>query len=645
MNMKYFASVAFSICSLFFLVNLLGMYLGKRKAKTLQNVFFVILMVLSFLNILAEFFYTFCISIMDQLPMSFVDMSCKIYTVMIQFAMFFTIGYVIANRTEYFEEKKRKKYRLILLPLFLVFFLVCIVISALSSVTINEGYMYSFGGDVIEKALPICYVLFIGFIIALFIKNDKLARNHRLPLLFALIFIILVMVAQAFLGFDYNHQNLLITFLLFAIYFTIENQDFKLLEDLEVANKLALEANEAQTLFMEKMSHEIRSPMNTILGFSEALLSEDKNDLETVKEDVGNVHRAALSLLELVDNILDVSNIDSDTVELHESEYTLTELINNIENVVKYKLLSKNVSFSINVDSNLPENCYGDANLLTKIIVNTIINAFHYTNSGFVTLDVHALERTEKEISLEFAVMNSGHTMRHEDFNRDLNEFLNLKQNYSLVNGAMLGLMVAKSYVKLLNGDIEFINQTGMGTRYYIRVKQQYTSPHPVGNISYSSAANNDVKEEIDLSNNKVLIVDDNPVNIKLASGLFKRYNIDIDSSLSGEKCIEMIKNNKYDLVFLDVEMSGMNGLDTIKKVQQVCQNVPPIVALTFNDSKEFIDKLISSGFCDVIVRPVEHGVMKNILQTYLNVKSKEQELENNDNNENDEVGSFEVDL
>ena len=372
------------------------------------------------------------------------------------------------------------------------------------------------------------------------------------------------------------------------------------------------------------MSHEIRTPMNTILGFSESLLKEKELTKEIVKRDIESVHDASVNLLDLINNILDISRIESGKEVIQEKEYSLESLIFEINSTICSKINKNDLEFKINVNENLPAKFYGDQLRVYKVVVLTLINAIKYTNYGKITLDVDG-NLQDDFYTLSFVISNTGHAMKTEDFEKDFNDFVKLgNSTQNNIDSVTLGLIIAKRLLLMLGGDIRFQNEAGKGTKYFISINQKVVSSLKVGNIFENSNENISSNDKLlDLSDKCILIVDDNKVNIQLASKLLSQYGFKIESALSGSECLQMIKNKKYDLVFLDHMMPEMDGITTMKLLISSGYSIPPVIALTANSYDGLKEKYVSEGFSDYISKPINFKELNKLIIKYFSNEGK----------------------
>lgn len=354
--------------------------------------------------------------------------------------------------------------------------------------------------------------------------------------------------------------------------------------------------------------------MNTILGFSQALLEEKNLTQDLVKHDVKDIKQASGDLLELINNILDISRIESGKETLESKEYRIEDLLMEINSVTSAKVSRDVLDFKINVDGNIPTKFKGDSDKIYKILVNTLANAISHTKFGSVSLDVGGAYVGEN-YKLSLIVANTGHEMTEAEFNRSFEDFS--EEGASIgTDSVKLGLIVAKRLVDIMGGTIDFRNEKGKGTRYLISLDQAVVDDMKVGAISFDNSGVVE-RKPLDLSGKKVLVVDDNIVNIKLATRLLEQFNLEVNSCLNGRDCIDLIKKNHYDVLFLDHMMPDLDGIATVHILRDDGCTIP-IIALTANSYSGSRDRYISEGFTDYLAKPFKYKDLHKILQKYL---------------------------
>lgn len=624
--MKYtlFPSIGFSICALVFL-SLVGiMYLSKKKYKNLENNIFAFMLVFTIVLLILEIVCVYTMSIRNEIP-KLNEVLCRGYILGSIIWTTSFIAYIWSLGTRNKKVKNKRKRNVILTILLFAIISILFVISCFSPITYSggSGELYVIGGNAVSVVYVAGFAMVTALLFFLLKNNLKLPWAQRAPIYFVVVFFAVVTAFQVLSGYDFNDLTYIFAFGVTALYFTIESQDNKLIYELENSKEKAIEADKAKSEFLSNMSHEIRTPLNTIMGFSESLLGEEVLTEEVVKRDTKSIHDASVNLLDLVNNILDVSRIESGKEVLEEKEYVLENLIFDINSVISSKINKDDLKFEININKNIPSKYYGDSSKIYKIIICVLQNAIKYTNYGSITLKADGDKTDDEMFKFDFSVLNTGHAMKMEDFEKDFNDFVKLgNSTQNNIDSVTLGLIIAKRLVNILGGEIKFINEPGKGTQYHVIINQKITDEKEIGDIF--EAKNNDITSSgslINLTGKKILIVDDNKINIKLASRLLESYHFEIDEALSGNECLEKVKNAKYDLIFLDHMMPEMDGIATMKLLKESGYNIPPVIALTANSYTGLKEKYLEVGFSDYLSKPINFKELNKLINKFFNNK------------------------
>ena len=615
--MGLFPSIGFTICGLVFLVLTMLMYFTKKKFDNLENSIYRALIVLTFINLILEFICVYTISIRDSIPV-INEILCRGFILGCIVWVITFIGYIWSLGKKEVSKEKSKTYKKFLALFIILIGIICFTISCLLPIEYTAGLNSEFnviGGPGVYVLYGVSFVLVVIFLFYLLRNRANLPLSHRLAFYFSFIFFIVVTALQT-IYMDFNDLTFIFSFFVIVMYFTIESQDNQLLNELEKSKNKAQAADNAKTEFLSNMSHEIRTPMNTILGFSESLLGEKNLTKEMVKRDVTFIHDASVSLLDLINNILDISRIESGKEVVDEKEYNLENLIFEINSIIYSRINKEVLEFKMDIDKNIPKKYYGDYNKIYKSLINILTNAIKYTNYGELKFKVDGKKISDDEFEISFVISNTGHDMKEEEFYKDFDEFIKLgKTDQNNIDSVRLGLIVAKRLIAILNGSIEFKNEVGKGTKYIIKIPQKIIDNKSIGNIfDNKDVVSNDL---LDLSGKKVLIVDDNLVNIKLTARLLSQYKFEISSCLSGKECIEKVKENKYDLIFLDHMMPEVDGLMTMKLLKTSECNIPPVIALTANSYAGLKDMYIKHGFSDYLSKPINAKELNKLIDNY----------------------------
>ena len=608
---NYFSSVGFSFCALCFLVLIVIMYTSKEKYKNIENTLFIALLALNGFLILDEFVYVYCISIKDSIPL-LTTIMCKSYLIGIVCWMATFLYYMVAQITrkiEVQEEKESIRKKMLYLHIGLVILLSVLVLIFPIEYKDYTNHFYNFGGPAINIGYIMGAIVIVVALYWLFTTNKDMTKESKKPLLLAIFFNICIVAVQFFVpNADYNIQNFEFATILMALFFTLESQDNKLLSEREKSKEEAEKVNAIQTQFLTSMSHEIRTPMSTIMGFSESLLREGDVTEEMVKHDTKYIHLAAVNLLDLINNILDLSRIDSKKEQMVEQEFELKESLLEISETVNTKIENKDIKFEIKMNEELPSKYVGDAPKVSKIVSNLIGYLINKSEIRDLVLNVSDFKLSNGEFAFLISLIVTS-PLVEEEYQKLEKEYEELKENE--VNNLTLGLVVAKRYIELIGANLNISHDANF-IRYDIYVPVQVIDPTPIGNIF--EEIQNIENAKLDLTGKKILVVDDNEINIKLIKRLLAEYNPDIDSCTNGMEAINKVQEVRYDLIFLDHMMPGLDGIQTLSKMKDLIASVPPAIALTANSYSGAREKYIEDGFYDYLAKPFNVNDLKNLL-------------------------------
>lgn len=468
-------------------------------------------------------------------------------------------------------------------------------------------------GPAIDFAMGISSIL-LFLMICFMVKNfQKIKKKKYYPIIGFIFLIIIAIIIQ-----KNNPQYLLINFVIgitvSLMYHTIENPDVKMIKQLEVAKEQADKANHAKSEFLSSMSHEIRTPLNAIMGFSNGLLEEEIND--AAKSDVKNIIMASENLLELVNGILDISKIEANKLEIIETPYNFKDMFDELVLLTKARLGDKPLDFKYSYDKNIPEYLYGDAIRLKQVIINLLTNAVKYTNSGYMMLNISGKIKEDK-VKLVITVQDSGIGIKKENIDKLFSKFDRLGvEKETSVEGTGLGLAITKKLVELMHGNINVQSEYGSGSRFIIRVDQNILKGKELEDAKNKKPVQ--TEQVIDANGKKVLVVDDNLLNIKVAERLLAKYNVTLECVMSGQECLNKVNEGKYDLILLDDMMPKMTGGETFIKLKEIEGFNTPVVILTANAITGMREKYLSDGFDDYLAKPIEQLELNRVIKKYL---------------------------
>ena len=605
-----------SIASLFYIGILSVIFFCKKKVSNRETKLYRLLIIMLLIEIVLEISMRFFANYMDTLYIVN-EIIAKVFVYMstLWFSLITLYNAIISNKTSNNHYKNIKK--------FLIFLnIIAFILSMTLSINFfikpgNDYYSYTFGPSV-NVAFIMFFILMIFDILILILNYKNLNKKHLPVFLGIVFFLICGAIQKSYPELTLNlFAQALVTYIM---YHTIENPDVKMINELELAKNQAEKANRAKTDFLSSMSHEIRTPLNAIVGLSNVIKESD--DLNEIHEDASDVVSASNTLLEIVNGILDISRIEADKMEIVEVSYNPLEEFKSLVNLTETRIGEKEIELRSEFAVDLPETLYGDKGKVKQIITNLLSNAVKYTEKGYIDFKVSCIN--EKDISkLTITVSDTGRGIKKEQMDTLFTKFNRLEEDKNTtIEGTGLGLAITKSLVEMMGGKIVVDSTYGEGSKFTVFLSQKITNDTTLEKV-----------ETINIfDGKKVLVVDDNKLNIKVAIKILKEFNLDIDECESGFECINKIENNnKYDIIFMDIMMPKMSGTETLKKLKQIENFNTPVVALTADAIQGKSNKYLEVGFNDYLSKPIDKNELNKVLNKILNnVEVEEQKKEEN---------------
>ena len=605
--------VSFSICSFIFVLMFIIFYFSKERLNTLDTKMYSCILVTNIIGIMIDVFGYFIFKIYGS--GSFISiLISKFYLVYYFLWAYFFLLYIFVisfrEKTEYLFQKKFTKPSIILTSIIISLIVLIMPIQ----ITYEDNVAYSSGLSV-NMVYGLCFIM-VGIMLYCLLRNlKKISTKEYIPLLTFMVLSTFCMIIQK----TYPEITLMLmchSIVTSLMYFTIENPDVKMVKELEVAKNEAEKANHAKSEFLSSMSHELRTPLNAIVCFSELLESKEGLDSES-KDFAKDIVSASHNLLDLVNGVLDISKIEAGKMELINKEYNSQELFNSLSTMVIPRIGDKPIDFKTVIASDIPPVLKGDTGKLKQIILNLLTNAVKYTDKGFIKYRVECInDFKNNKTKLIITITDTGRGIKKEDIDRLFKKFERLEEDRNTsIEGTGLGLAITEGLAELMGGKITVISDYGKGSTFKFVVIQD------IVNVEIKEKSSNTISFDYNtFEGKKALIVDDSKLNLKVAENVLKNFLVTTESVTSGLECLSCVNSKKYDIIFMDIMMPNMSGVEVLRKLRENGVNTP-VIALTADAIEGQEKKYMSEGFDGYISKPINKEKLSYVLNKYLGGK------------------------
>ena len=635
--------ISLPIISLVYIVSFIMFYYSKKRINLFENKYVIVMMAV---NVFGLIFELGCYAVLgffknqDTFMGMFVLKTYIVYILVFNWLLNAYIFYLTCNK-RHNDDFDKKKYFLKVLQLSFPLLLFLISITCFAPLYYYAEFPKYYTYGLATYSIVFCFIFLLPFwfikcIISLLNKNN-IHSSHTYIIMLVILLCASSGLATQFIDKSVQIVTTVHSFVLIIIFLNIENPDVAMLKKLDIARNQADKANKAKTDFLSSMSHEIRTPLNAIVGFSDCVMEADS--LEEAKENAKDIVDASGTLLEIVNGILDISKIEAGKLDLSYSSYNAFNTFDDLAKLVGPKMREKGLDFSHYIAPDLPEYLYGDELNVKKIVTNLLSNACKYTDKGYVRYEVNCVNIDDYS-RLIISVEDSGHGIKKQSIEKLFTNFQRLDDyKNSTIEGTGLGLAITKQLTELMGGKIIVHSVYGTGSKFTVVLNQKISNEKTVDN--------NEDDKEIDLKDIKILIVDDNELNIKVASKLLEKYNANcIKTCESGIECLDIINNGDvFDIILLDDMMPKMSGVETLSELRKIDGFNTPVVALTANAISGMREKYLTDGFDGYLAKPIEKNELIKVLNELIFKSSNDKDADvKNENNENNTPAIIPVD-
>ncbi|MBQ3545997.1 MAG: response regulator [Lachnospiraceae bacterium] len=609
--MLYYKAQIYSmfVISVLFLMCWFGI---KKKNK--ENNFFIVILLAGFINLIFDIASNYTVNHLETVNplVNWIVHICFFDSIITLFL--FVYEYLAALVEKELERPLKGK----------IFTYIPCIIAWISQLFLPLEYIetdsgnYSYGAGVI--LLYVCVAVYMGLISWHIVRfRNNISAKNRLAVVLGMVSVLVTSVFQFFNPAALT-SSLGVTLFCLFMYTTVANPDAVLVELLKEERERADAANRAKSDFLAKMSHEIRTPINAVIGMNEMILRESK-DTE-VQKYAFDIKSSANTLLSIINEILDSSKIESGKLEIIPVNYEISSLFYDIHNMIDLKARKKGLKLIFDIDENMPSGYYGDDIRIRQILVNILTNAVKYTHEGTVTMTVRAKTDGEKA-SIMYSVQDTGIGIKEEDLEKLFVKFERIEETRNRnIEGTGLGINIVTQLLSLMGSELKVESIYGEGTKFWFEIEQDITNNEPLGDFykriramaeQYSYTISYIAPEA------KILVVDDNEINRKVLRSLIKKTQITVFEAESGQKCLDMLKEQKFDLIFLDYMMPIMDGVETLHNIKnmRLCENTP-IIMLTANAVVGAREQFLSAGFDDYLSKPINPDKLDKMVLKYL---------------------------
>lgn len=599
-----------TIVSIVFILIISMVYLSKEKIDNIENKLYKMIVLNSFLFCISNILYVISLNTVKYIWINIVIWRIYefLFISLFEFIAIFLIVHIRKIRINNFKELKKKCT--ILKSIVIIFRIVKILLlikpyNSFFEVFDKNNIVFTTKG---LSIISVFMIMFIGIIVIKEIYNNKDKHNNEtIKNLILILFCFTIIIIQIMYP-NLSTYSLLTTIITTIIYLSFTNPDIEISRRLSNAQNIIEKNSKIKTNFLTNITTEIKMPVSYISSLCTNLENFEVYNEENIKTIMKHIIISGNNLLDIVNNVLDISKLESGKISVSESVYNMNKLVDEVISNAKTKLGEKNIKFILKISPTLSQTYKGDVIKIYQILTNIISNSIKYTNVGKIILEI-TNTKTSMEDKILFKITDTGEGISEEEQSKILNK-IDEKDEDS--HG--YGLSIAKEYTELLNGQIWFKSEFKVGTTFFVEIPQEIVSSEQ---IKETSKIINIETEKSNYTNLVALVVDDNKLNTKVVKRVLERYGFTVVTAASGQECIYKIKSEEhFDIIFMDQVMEEMSGIETMKALKNLTEyNIPPIVSLTANALSGMKELYLEEGFDAYLAKPINTLALEEVLK------------------------------
>lgn len=613
--MLFLYDVKLQIAAIVVTIYILLNYSLAKRAKSYQHRVFMIALIDAIVYLVFDIVTVYTVNHLEQVPHVLNRICHNIYLTSMTFflVLVFVYSYIMVKGDAKVIVKSALNW---MIPWLLM--VIAIWIVPLDYIK-GEHSNYSMG--------PAAYITYISVLFYFFLACNLLVRNRKsidvpkkrlLFIAYGTQFIVLII--QAAIP-DSLITSIAIIMILMAFYMTVESPDVHMIELLKAEKQSADKANRAKSDFLARMSHEIRTPINGIMGLAE-LIKRETNEKHSLKYAM-DIEESTESLLGIINEILDSSKIESGKMQICPTEYKLQNVFNDLHTIIAVKAAEKGIKLVFDIAEDLPDYLEGDDLRIKQVLLNLLTNGVKYTPKGEVKLTVCIKEKKEQSVILHFQVSDTGIGIKEENIPKLFASFERIEESQTrYVQGTGLGMSITTQLLKLMGSELKVQSVYGQGSEFSFELQQNIVlNPVLEEKEEWDTAELKENPIRYQAPNAKVLIVDDNEINLKVFRGLLKQTKIQVFTAISAAEGLIMLKDQDFDMIFLDHMMPEMDGIEMFHKMKQESgskYDKTPIIMLSANAIVGAKEKYLEIGFSDFLSKPVLPEKLDKLILKYL---------------------------